>query len=99
MSNYLVRSHIAIRIVVFLNIIVNFIICILWYFKSLKIYNIVNEKCFMDRKIEEKENFINEIQYYQENGLCPILRMPIFEKNAILDLKFLEIRLFDQYLI
>lgn len=51
------------------------------------------------QKKVKKENFIKEIQYYQKNGLCPILGMPIFEKNAILDLKFLEIRLFDQYLI
>ena len=55
MSNYLVRSRIAIRIVVFLNIIANFIICILWYFKSFKIYNIVNDKCFMDRKKRKRK--------------------------------------------
>lgn len=54
---------------------------------------------FYGQKKEKKEKFIIETQYYQGNGLGPILRMPIFIKNAILDLKFLEIRLFDQYLI
>lgn len=43
---------------------------------------------FYGQKKEKKENVIKEIQYYQENWLCPILRMPIFEKNAILDLNF-----------